>query len=446
MAFFDGKRISPSEMDIDTHLLRRGWYSDKYFLNTARLLHSLSRERYQYDTRIDNVRHNIKSGDIEVEAQIFNRRNPFAVVAGVDHCLAQLNIGAGKFITIDPSAAATTWVSHRDRLKVVAVHDGAITLYHGEPLKVMPVIKIRGPYSSFAHLETTMLGVLSRASRIATNTFHTYQASRGKPIYFFPARFDMQTTQAIDGYAYWIGGNRYASDSGAPFTPHVSTDEQAHLWDGKGMGTIAHSTIACFAGDTEETMVQFARHMPIDIPRVVLADFNNDCIRDSLNVLRAYWDQYKSAVGAQSAEEIKRWVLYGIRLDTSSALRDNSLPDGAERGVTPQLVFAMRRAINNAWEGFTVRREDEQLAKDFCRNVKIIVSGGFKPEKIRRFEEEGAPVDAYAVGSSLLKNDSATNCDYTMDIVKIKSGGNWHHVSKVGRMGCANTDLEEVVL
>jgi nicotinic acid phosphoribosyltransferase len=45
-----------------------------------------------------------------------------------------------------------------------------------------------------------------------------------------------------------------------------------------------------------------------------------------------------------------------------------------------------------------------ERAKQFCKNVKIVVSGGFTPEKIKRFETLGVPVDTYAVGSSLFDN------------------------------------------
>ena len=37
--------------------------------------------------------------------------------------------------------------------------------------------------------------------------------------------------------------------------------------------------------------------------------------------------------------------------------------------------------------------------------MKIVVSGGFNPEKIRKFEKLGVPVDIYAVGSYLFNNN-----------------------------------------
>ena len=45
--------------------------------------------------------------------------------------------------------------------------------------------------------------------------------------------------------------------------------------------------------------------------------------------------------------------------------------------------------------------------------VRIVVSGGFTAEKISSFEAEGVPVDAYGVGSSLIRGSN----DFTGDIV-----------------------------
>jgi nicotinate phosphoribosyltransferase len=45
--------------------------------------------------------------------------------------------------------------------------------------------------------------------------------------------------------------------------------------------------------------------------------------------------------------------------------------------------------------------------------VRIVVSGGFTVEKIREFEANGVPVDAYGVGSSLIRGSN----DFTGDIV-----------------------------
>jgi nicotinate phosphoribosyltransferase len=64
------------------------------------------------------------------------------------------------------------------------------------------------------------------------------------------------------------------------------------------------------------------------------------------------------------------------------------------------------------------------------------VSGGFDAEKIRYFESLGAPVDAYGVGSSLLRGQN----DFTADVVEV----NGRPCAKVGRRRIPNPRLERV--
>jgi nicotinate phosphoribosyltransferase len=113
-------------------------------------------------------------------------------------------------------------------------------------------------------------------------------------------------------------------------------------------------------------------------------------------------------------------------VDTSESLVDESLAPLAERessqhyaGVNPHLVRHLRDTLDHA--GFP--------------EVGIIVSGGFTPAKIRRFEEAAVPVTGYGVGSSLLgHNDGAADgllndFDFTADVVMV----NGRPESKVGR-------------
>ena len=115
--------------------------------------------------------------------------------------------------------------------------------------------------------------------------------------------------------------------------------------------------------------------------------------------------------------------LWGVRLDTSEALVDLGLADlgpDAPRGVNVELARRVRQALDDAGHP----------------GVHIVVSGGFDAEKIERFEDEGAPVDAYGVGSSLLRGQN----DFTADIVRVDG----RPVAKVGREERPNPRLERV--
>jgi nicotinate phosphoribosyltransferase len=48
--------------------------------------------------------------------------------------------------------------------------------------------------------------------------------------------------------------------------------------------------------------------------------------------------------------------------------------------------------------------------------VRIVVSGGLNPDRIRYFKDQGAPVDSFAVGSYI---SGATPIDFTGDIKEI---------------------------
>jgi len=444
MTVLNQTRLTNDTLKLPIAGLRSGYFSDRYFANILTILNGLSTEDYTFqgtsprELPVDPSI--VKVGDIIVEAQIFNRRKPFALIAGTDVALAMIRHATGYF------DGGNSFVETWQDLEVVAVEDGVTTYYGGNPNDVRTVIEIRGRYRDFALLETPILGALTRASRIATNVYDVLKVANGKQVLFFPARFDMPEVQAIDGYAYWLAVERHKHESGFDVNALVSTDAQAAWWGGHGGGTVPHAIVACFFADTAESMVQFARHIDIDVPRIVLADFNNDTVRDSLATMNAYWPYYVQALKSGDENEQKRWTLYGVRLDTSGNMLDASLDEGGPLGVNPLLVRTVRRALDNAWTSWDVPSDLEDAAKTYCKNVKIVVSGGFNKEKISQFEHEKVPVDIYGVGSTFLTNDKATGTDFTMDVVRVKVDGQWVTMAKTGRQPCDNVDLRPVDL
>ena len=313
--------------------------------------------------------------DPVVTMQVFQKQA--AWLGGIDEAIAFL-----KLCLTD----GYSW----DDLEVRALRDGDRI----EPRET--VMLITGRYTAFAHLETLYLGVLARRTRVATNTRLVVEAAWPKPVMFFPARFDHWLVQTGDGYAAHIAG-----------AIGVSTDAQASWWGSYGIGTVPHALIAAFGGDTVAATRAFADQMPADVQVISLVDFDNDCVGTSLAVARALGPR-----------------LYGVRLDTSEAMVDRSvvpqMGDFDPRGVNPRLVRNVRAALDA--EGFGT--------------VQISVSGGFDPEKIRRFEREGVPVDSYGVGSSLFSG----RFDFTADIVTVDGTP----VAKAGRAYRPNPRLEVV--
>jgi nicotinate phosphoribosyltransferase len=352
------ERLSPDVFDLPVEKMRDGYYADAYFNHArATLLHDGRSPR--------------------VVMQVFQKKDSY--LGGMDEAIAILKL------------CSHDW----DALTVHALFDGD---------RVGPwesVMTIEGDYTLFAHLETAYLGVLSRRTLITTNVVHVLRAANGKPLIFMPARHDHHRVQTGDGYAAHIAGRVV----GAPIG--VTTDEQASWWGGRGIGTVPHSLISSFGGNTVLAATKFAEWAPDDINITVLVDFENHSVQTALDVARA--------LGAR---------LWGVRLDTSETLVDRSLweelGDFKPTGVNERLVQKVRDALDA--DGF--------------EQVKIVVSGGFTVEKITQFEEQAVPVDAYGVGSSLIRGSN----DFTADIVLTDGRPS----AKVGRRYKPNPRLELV--
>ncbi len=346
-------RLDPSVFRLPVSKLREGYYSDVYFNRTRQVL-------------LQDKHHP------QMLMQIFQKEH--AVVGGIDEAIAIIKLCADGWET----------------LTVHALYDGDAI----EPWET--VMTIEGDYTRFAHLETAYLGVLARRTKVATNVRRVVEAARGKPIIFFPARHDHHLVQTGDGYAAHVAG-----------AIGVSTDAQASWWGGKGEGTVPHSLIAAYHGDTALAARKFAQYMPPGMNVIVLVDFDNDCVDTALAVARAL-----------------RHRLWAVRLDTSETLVDKSIqPQMGQfdpRGVNPTLCHLVREALDR--EGF--------------HYVRIVVSGGFTAKKIALFERERVPVDSYGVGSTFFDG----NYDYTADVVEVDG----KPCAKVGRHKRPNPRLERV--
>ncbi len=356
-------RLPPESFNLPVDDIRRGFYTDVYFNRTKAVL---------------------EHGNQHPRAvmQVFQKKE--AWVGGMDEAIACLKLCSGYF------GAGGNWVEGWNELEVRALYDGD---------RVSPyetAMTIEGDYSLFAHLETVYLGSLARGTLVCKNVKAALAAAGGKPVLMFGARHDHYSVQPLDGLAARLAG-----------MDQVSTDAQASLWGGKGIGTIPHSLIASLGGDTVAATRAFAELYYPGVNIVSLVDFDNDCVNTSLAVARDLGEK-----------------LWGVRLDNSETLVDRSLIDEMgyfkPTGVQPELAAKVREALDA--EGFS--------------HVKIIVSAGFDAAKIARFEAAGAPVDAYGVGSSLLRGEN----DYTADVVMVAG----KPVAKVGRRYRPNERLEAV--
>ena len=305
------------------------------------------------------------------------------MLGGIDEAVAVLKQCAGR-------DGPHGWVDGWEQLEVRALHEGE------EIAPLETVMTIEGDYSLFVHLETVYLGSLARRSLVMRNVRDVVDAAGGKQILFMPARHDHWLVQTGDGWAAHVAG-----------AIGVSTDAQASWWGGRGVGTVPHSLIAAYGGDTVAAARAFADRFADEMNVTVLVDFENDSVRTALEVAEALGPN-----------------LWGVRLDTSDRLADLALQrrhgPGAPRGVDAELVHLVRDELDD--HGF--------------RDVSIVASGGFNAERIRAFEAAQVPVDAYGVGSALIRGSN----DFTADVVVVDG----RPCAKVGREHRPNPRLQPV--
>ena len=207
------------------------------------------------------------------------------------------------------------------------------------------------------------------------NVLEVVEAARGKQIFYFPARHDHWLVQTGDGWSAHVAG-----------AIGVSTDAQASWWGGRGMGTVPHGLIAAYGGDTVSGRARCSPTAITDEMNItVLVDFENDSVRTALEVADALGDR-----------------LWGVRLDTSERpgrpLAVDEMGGFRPTGVNPRLVEKVRGAL------------DGGRLPGTCGSWPAAAS---RPTRIREFESAGVPVDAYGVGSSLIRGDN----DFTADVV-----------------------------
>jgi len=246
-------------------------------------------------------------------------------------------------------------------------------LGEGEPMERKEVVlRIKAPYQSFAIYETVYLGILAHCSGWATAAREVVEAAQGVPVISFGARHVHPLVVGLMDYAAQVGG-----------CVGCSSVLGAELAGRAPMGTMPHALIISM-GDTCKAALAFDRHMPPEVPRIVLVDTFKDEVEESLRVAEALGER-----------------LEGVRLDTP-----------AERGrVTPDLVKEVRASLDLA--GY--------------KHVRIVVSGGLDPDRIRLFIASGAPVDAFGVGSYI---SGARPIDFTADIHEVEG----RPVAKRGRL------------
>ncbi|MFB6296652.1 MAG: nicotinate phosphoribosyltransferase [Halobacteriales archaeon] len=265
-----------------------------------------------------------------------------------------------------------------------------------------PVLRIEGRYLEFGRLETSLLGVLSHASGIATNALRARRAAPESLVLSFgtrhvhPAIAPVVERSALlagfDGFSHVAAGDVIGREAG---------------------GTMPHALLICFGkGNQEAAWRAFHEAVPGDVSRVALCDTYSDEVDETL----------------RAAGELGE-ALDAVRLDTTSS----------RRGDFEHILREVR------WE----------LDARGIEGVDVFVSGGLGPADLRELR---GVADGFGVGGYVSNADPV---DFALDIVAVEGepaakrgklsgakqayrtpeGG--HHVGLAGRAGPA--DAEELL-
>jgi len=245
------------------------------------------------------------------------------------------------------------------------------SLPEGAPFEAKDVVmRIHGRYAKFGIYETAILGILASSSGWASAARVAKTAAEGRPVLCFGARHVHPAVAPVMERAAIVGG-----------ADGASCILGAKLAGLEPSGTVPHA-LFLIVGDTLEAAEAYHAFMPPGSVRSMLVDTFKDEVEESLRLAAS-----------------PRTGLESVRLDTPS-----------ERGgVTPGLITELRAKLDLAGH----------------ENIRIFVSGGLDPERIKLLSAAGA--DAFGVGSYI---SSASAIDMTMDIKQV----NGKAVAKRGRI------------
>ena len=306
-----------TEFDIvDATAVREGRATDAYFERTeAALAHADRNPRVVAEVTADQF----PDGDFEL-------------FAGLENAVALLE---GRDVDVD------------------AIPEGR--LFDGGP-----VMRIEGPYLSFARFETSLLGFLSHASGIATAALDCRVTAPDAQILSFGARHvHPAMTATVERSALTAGFDGFS---------HIAAGD---LLGREASGTMPHALAICFGrGEQEAAWTAFDEGVDEMVPRIALCDTYSDEVDEVLRVVETLGDR-----------------LDGIRLDTT----------GSRRGDFRHIIREVQ------WE----------LDARGHESVDIYVSGGLDPDDLRALRDV---VDGFGVGGYV---SNADPIDFALDIVEV---------------------------
>lgn len=221
-----------------------------------------------------------------------------------------------------------------------------------------PILRIEGPYRSWARYESSLLGFLAHASGVATASMRVRAAARDRTVLSFGTRRQHPALGAMIERSALLGG--------ADGIGNVAGGDVIGVEAG---GTMPHALVLAL-GSPERAWRAFDEALDESVPRTLLCDTFGDEADESVR-----------------AATLLGNALDGVRLDTTASRRGN-----------------MREICEEVrWELDARGHED----------VDLLVSGGIDPAAIRELRDV---VDGFGVGGAIADADPV---DFSLNIVEV---------------------------
>lgn len=239
-----------------------------------------------------------------------------------------------------------------------------------------PMVRVSGPMLDCQLLETALLNIIGFQTLVATKTARVVQAAQGRPV----AEFGLRRAQGPDG---GVAVARASYVAGCASTSNILAGRRYGI---PVSGTHAHSWVLSFPSELEAFRA-FAKSSPKNCTLLV--------------------DTYDVREGVENAIAVAREMeadgerLSGIRIDSGDLAR---------------LSAYARRRFDEEGLGY----------------VKIVVSNDLDEHTITSLFNQGAPVDAFGVGTKLATcyDQPALGCVYKLSARCERPGAPWTPVMK----------------
>ena len=275
-----------------------------------------------------------------------------------------------------------------------------------------PMVYLSGSFLTLVDLETALLQKIGATCVAAYNAKSMVESLRNTSFLAMDARHCAGTDMAdLMAYGASVGSKRVKSEGDAIGFIGCATDRSAHMFEiTSGLGTMPHALVG-YAGSTLKAAQMFNSTWP-NHPLTVLIDYFGKEITDGLMVCRAFKNLAKEGTLSLRLDTHGGRYIEGLDVAGSYAVLERNIPE-AIRGYRNEQE--LRYLIGTGVSAAAIWHLREMLDNSGFKNVKIVASSGFGPEKCKVFSLANVPVDVIGTGSYLPSRWSETYA--TADII-----------------------------